>query len=78
MREYIPPEKEMELERNLSLTLSSIHPEISLESHKRFHAEILLRNQYMVIWDIHSVALTNLGEVTLILDWTKEKFLGGC
>ena len=40
MGEYIPPKKGMELERDSLLTLSSINPEISLETHKIFHPEI--------------------------------------
>ena len=39
MGEYIPPKKRMELESNLSLTLSSINTEISLETHKIFYPE---------------------------------------
>ena len=37
MGEYSPSDKGMELERNFSLTLSIINPEISLETHKIFH-----------------------------------------
>ena len=37
--EYNPPNKDMELERNYLLTLSSIHPEKSLETHEIFHPE---------------------------------------
>ena len=37
MGEYSLPEKGMELERNLSLTLSVINPEISLDTYKIFH-----------------------------------------
>ena len=47
--EYIPSKKRMELERNFSLTLSSIHPEISLETQEIFYPEKSLRNQDMVI-----------------------------
>ena len=36
MGEYRQPKKGMELEINLSLTLSSIHPEISLVTYKIF------------------------------------------
>ena len=39
MGEYIPPKKGVELESNLSLTLSVINLEISLETHKIFHPE---------------------------------------
>ena len=39
--EYIPPKKEIELERDDLLNLSSINPEISLEIHKIFHLEII-------------------------------------
>ena len=60
--EYSPPKKGIESERNLSLTLSSIHTEISLATHEIFHPEKSLRNQDMVRWDRHSVTLTNLGE----------------
>ena len=60
--EYIPPNKVMELERNLSLNLSNIHPIRSLETHERFHTEKSFRNLDMVILNIHSVAFTNLGE----------------
>ena len=37
MGEYSRPKKGTELERNYLLTLSSINPEISLETHKTFH-----------------------------------------
>ena len=60
--EYRPPNKGIESERNFSLTLSSVHPERSLEAHERFHPEKLLINQDLVRWDGHSVTLTNLGE----------------
>ena len=39
MEEYSPPNKGMEPERNFSLSLSSINPEISLKTHKIFHPE---------------------------------------
>ena len=39
MGEYSPPKKWVQLERNLSLTLTIITPERSLETHKRFHPE---------------------------------------
>ena len=39
MGEYSPPNKWMELERYSLLNLSSINPEILLETHKIFHPE---------------------------------------
>ena len=39
MSEYSPYNKVMELGSNLSLTLSSINPERSLETQKIFHTE---------------------------------------
>ena len=39
MGEYSPPKKGMEVERNLSLTLSIINTKILLETHKIFHLE---------------------------------------
>ena len=41
MVEYSPPKKGMESERNLSLTLSSINPKISLETHKISHPDFI-------------------------------------
>ena len=52
----------MELESDLSLTLSSIHPEKSSETHERFNLEKLLINQDMVRWNKHSVVLASLVE----------------
>ena len=40
MGEYSATKKVMELERNYLLTLQSINPEISLETHKILHPEI--------------------------------------
>ena len=59
---YSPSTICMELERDLSLTLSSINPEISLETHKIFHPEKPLRKQYMVTWYRHSFTFTNVVE----------------
>ena len=55
MGEYIQPNKGVELEMNLSLTLSIINPEISLETHKNF---ILKNNWETRTWsyDIDTVS----------------------
>ena len=65
MGEYIPPKKGMELESNFLLTLSIIHTERSLETHKVFQPEKSLRNQDMVRRDGHSHKTTNLGEMMI-------------
>ena len=49
MGEYGPYKKGMELESNLSLTLSSINLEISLKTHQISHPEKSLRKQDMVV-----------------------------
>ena len=59
---YNPPKKGVELEMNVSMTVSSLFPERSTETHKSFYPEKILRNQDMVIRDRHGVTLTNLGE----------------
>ena len=49
MGECISHNKEMELESNISLILSSINLERLWDTHKRVHTEKLLRKQDMVI-----------------------------
>ena len=61
MSEFISHNKEMELEINITLTLSRINLERLLDTHKIVHTEKLLRKQDMVIWDRHSVIFTYLG-----------------
>ena len=46
MGKYSLSKKGMELERNFSLNLSSINPELSLETYKIFHPEIIERTGY--------------------------------
>ena len=59
---YSPSNKWTELERNFSLTLSSINPERSLENHKIFHPRKLLKKQDVVIWYKHIVTFTHIRE----------------